>query len=147
MKRIVVAVDFSSTTRDVIGHASTLAHKFGAELWIMHVAPPDLDYFKGMGRDERTSVAEGLHVEHRWLQDQARELRESGVNASGLLVRGTPVDAILDEATKLRADLIIMGSHGHTAMYRALVGSVSEGVLRATSVPVLIVPPTGTERS
>jgi nucleotide-binding universal stress UspA family protein len=33
-----------------------------------------------------------------------------------------------------------MGSHGHTAMYRVLVGSVSEGVLRGTTVPVLFVP-------
>ncbi len=140
MKRILCAVDFSNVTREVIGHASTLAHKFGAELWIVHVAPPDLDYFKAMDREERNAVASGLHAEHHWMQEQARELRESGVNASGLLLRGAPVDAILDEANKLNADLIIMGSHGHTAMYRVLVGSVSEGVLRGATVPVLFIP-------
>jgi nucleotide-binding universal stress UspA family protein len=140
MKKIVCAVDFSNVTREVVGHASTLAHKFGAELWLIHVAPPDLDYFKGMARDERGAVAQGLHTEHHWLQEQARELRESGVDANGLLVRGTPVEAILDEVVKLKADLIVMGSHGHTAMYRVLVGSVSEGVLRGANVPVLFVP-------
>ncbi len=145
MKKILVAVDFSSITHEVIAHASTLAHRFGAELWIVHVAPPDLDYFKSMDRNERHNVAEGLHVEHRWLQDQARDLRDGGVNANALLARGTPVDAILDEANKLQADLIVMGSHGHTAMYRALVGSVSEGVLRATNIPLLVIPARGSE--
>lgn len=140
MKRILVAVDFSSVTRLVLGHASTLAHKFDAELWIVHVAPPDLDYFKSMDAAERHDVAEGLSTEHRWLQDQARDLRASGIAANALLARGTPVEAIVDEATKLHADLIVMGSHGHTAMYRAIVGSVSEGVLRASPVPVLVVP-------
>jgi nucleotide-binding universal stress UspA family protein len=140
MKKILVAVDFSTVTREVVAHAATLAHKFAAELWIVHVAPPDLDYFKAMNRAERHEVAEGLHAEHRWLQDQAQDLRTSGVTAHALLVRGAPVDAILDEADKLGADMIVMGSHGHTALYRALVGSVSEGVLRGAKVPLLVIP-------
>lgn len=140
MKKILVAVDFSSVTRHVLGYASTLAHKFDADLWIVHVAPPDLDYFKTMNHGERHEVAEGLHAEHHWLQEQAQELRRSGVKANALLARGAPVEAIVDEAQKLKADMIVMGSHGHTALYRALIGSVSEGVLRASTVPLLLVP-------
>lgn len=140
MKKILVAIDFSGITHEVIGHAATLAHKFAAELWIVHVAPPDLDYFKSLSRGERHEVAEGLHNEHRFLQDQAEQLRASGVNASALLARGAPVETILDEARKLQADMIVMGSHGHTAMYRAVIGSVSEGVLRDTSIPLLVIP-------
>jgi nucleotide-binding universal stress UspA family protein len=140
MKKILVAVDFSTVTHEVIAHAATMAHKFAAELWIVHVAPPDLDYFKSMNRTERHEVAEGLHTEHRWLQDHAHDLRAGGVTANALLVRGAPVDAILDEADKLGVDMIVMGSHGHTALYRALVGSVSEGVLRGAKVPLLVVP-------
>ncbi|MBI3774347.1 MAG: universal stress protein [Gammaproteobacteria bacterium] len=140
MKKILVAVDYSSVSHTVIGHAATLAHKFGAELWIMHVAPPDLDYFKGMSTAERNGVAQGLQTEHHWLQEQAQQLRAGGVTAHALLVRGAPVEAILMEATKLNADMIVMGSHGHTALYRVLVGSVSEGVLRDTKVPLLVIP-------
>ena len=140
MKKILVAVDFSSVSHAVISHAATLAHKFAAELWIVHVAPPDLDYFKGMSSAERHGVAQGLQTEHHWLQEQAQQLRDSGVTANALLVRGAPVEAILAEAGKLNVDMIVMGSHGHTALYRALVGSVSEGVLRDTTVPLLVIP-------
>jgi len=140
MKKILVAVDFSSVSHTVIGHAATLAHNFGAELWIVHVAPPDLDYFKGMSGAERHDVALGLQTEHHWLQEQAQQLRAGGVTANALLVRGEPVEAILAEASKLSVDMIVMGSHGHTALYRALVGSVSEGVLRDTLVPLLVIP-------
>jgi nucleotide-binding universal stress UspA family protein len=140
MKKILVAVDFSSVSHTVIGHAATLAHKFGAELWVVHVAPPDLDYFKGMSGAERNGVALGLQTEHHWLQEQTQQLRAGGVTAHALLIRGAPVEAILAEAGKLNVDMIVMGSHGHTALYRALVGSVSEGILRDTNVPLLVIP-------
>jgi nucleotide-binding universal stress UspA family protein len=117
-----------------------LAHKFGAELWVVHVAPPDLDYFKSMSGAERNGVAQGLQTEHHWLHEQTQQLRASGVTAHALLVRGAPVEAILAEAVKLNVDMIVMGSHGHTALYRALVGSVSEGVLRDSHVPLLVIP-------
>ncbi len=140
MKKILAAVDLSSVSHTVIGHAVTLAHKFAAELWIVHVAPPDLDYFKSMSTTERNEVAQDLRAEHHWLQEQAQQARAGGVTAHALLVRGGPVEAILAEAVKLNADMIVVGSHGHTALYRALMGSVSQGVLRDTPVPLLVIP-------
>ena len=50
------------------------------------------------------------------------------------------METILEEAAKLNADLIILGSHGHGGLLRALLGSVCEGVLRKSILPVLIVP-------
>ena len=50
------------------------------------------------------------------------------------------MDRILHEATEQDAGLIVMGSHGHGAIYNLLVGSVAEGVLKGVSCPVLIVP-------
>jgi nucleotide-binding universal stress UspA family protein len=50
------------------------------------------------------------------------------------------VEKILAQMEKLDADLVIMGSHGHGAIYRTLLGSVSEGVLHDAACPVLIVP-------
>ncbi|MBW2274656.1 MAG: universal stress protein, partial [Deltaproteobacteria bacterium] len=47
---------------------------------------------------------------------------------------------ILAEAKRLAADMIVMGSHGHGALYRALLGSVSEGVLHKATCPLTIVP-------
>jgi nucleotide-binding universal stress UspA family protein len=67
-------------------------------------------------------------------------LRESGVDATALLVHGKTVDTILTEAADLDIDLIVVGSHGRGAMYQLLVGSISEGVLHRSSKPVLVVP-------
>ena len=50
------------------------------------------------------------------------------------------MDTILAEATKLDADMIVIGTHGHGAMYRLLVGSVSEGVLHKSKCPILVIP-------
>ncbi|HDY68944.1 MAG TPA: universal stress protein [Candidatus Scalindua sp.] len=47
---------------------------------------------------------------------------------------------ILDESSKLKIDLIVVGSHGHGAVYHLIVGSVSEEVLQRSSCPVLVVP-------
>jgi nucleotide-binding universal stress UspA family protein len=50
------------------------------------------------------------------------------------------VDAILTEAKDVGADMIVVGSHGRGAMYQLLVGSVSEGVLHRSRLPVLVIP-------
>ena len=50
------------------------------------------------------------------------------------------VEVILDEANKLNIDLIVVGSHGHGAVYHLMVGSVSQGVLHQSTCPVLVVP-------
>ncbi len=53
---------------------------------------------------------------------------------------GTVVEEILKTAQEISADLIVMGSHGHGPVYNLLVGSVTEGVLKAGQRPVLLVP-------
>lgn len=50
------------------------------------------------------------------------------------------MDEIIKESKKFKASIIIMGSHGHGAMYNLLMGSVIEGVIRESNVPVMIVP-------
>ena len=53
---------------------------------------------------------------------------------------GSVVEEILKTAQEISADLIVMGSHGHGPVYHLLVGSVTEGVLKAGLRPVLLVP-------
>ena len=74
------------------------------------------------------------------MQQFSEAIESSGINATALLVQGPTVGTILDQAKRLNADLIILGSHGHGAVYRAVLGSTSEGVLHGSKVPVLIVP-------
>ncbi len=88
----------------------------------------------------RNQIAKKFRFEHRQLQKEARELRESDIDVIPLLVQGQTVEKILEEVERLNINLIIMGSHGHGAVYHILVGSVSEGVLHKATCPVVIIP-------
>jgi nucleotide-binding universal stress UspA family protein len=88
----------------------------------------------------RDSLAEKFHREHRQIQEIAKRLREEGLEATALLVHGPTVEYILKEASELDVDMIVVGSHGRGAVYQLLVGSVSEGLLRKSRCPVLVVP-------
>ena len=56
------------------------------------------------------------------------------------MARGPGVTTTLKEAEELQAGLIVVGTHGHGAVYDALIGSYSAGVIRKSKLPVLVVP-------
>jgi nucleotide-binding universal stress UspA family protein len=58
-------------------------------------------------------------------------------------VQGPTTDTLLEMAQKVSADLIVIGSHGRSAIFRAFVGSVSEQILKESKVPVMVVPTPG----
>ena len=142
MEKVLVPIDFSDHTPAVLRAASELASALNAKLWLVHIADPEPDFvgYDAGPEGVRDRVAEHLREEHRDLQARAETLRERGIDARALLVQGPTVEVILREAEKLGAELIVLGSHGHGAVFRALLGSTSEGVLHKAQVPVLIVP-------
>jgi nucleotide-binding universal stress UspA family protein len=142
MKTILAAIDFSPVSDAVVEHATRLAEAFGCTLWLLHVAAPDPDFvgYEPGPQSVRHSVAAGLHDTHRRLQEQSAALRERGIDCTALLIQGSTPETIVREAERLHADLIVLGSHGHSAFRRALLGSVSEHVLHHASRPLLILP-------
>jgi nucleotide-binding universal stress UspA family protein len=143
MKNLIVAIDFSNQTQRVLNVAEQMGMSLGARIWLVHIADPDPEFvgYEAGPDVVRDQVAKKLQKNHTELQECATRLRDQGLDATALSIQGPTVDRILSEAKKLEADMIIMGSHGHGAMYRVLLGSVSEGVLHRAGVPVLIVPP------
>jgi nucleotide-binding universal stress UspA family protein len=142
MKNILVPIDLSNVTDSLLDKARQLAGPLGAKLWIVHVAAPDPDFvgFKVGPSYVREHRAEILRQEHQDIQAMAETLTRAGLQAEALLVQGPTVETLMEVAGNVGADLIIMGSHGKGALYRAFVGSVSEQVLRESKVPVMIVP-------
>ena len=142
MRKLLAAVDFSPVSKAVIEQAGSLAKAFSAELTVIHVAAPDPDFvgYAAGPQTVRDDRARELRTEHRELQAIAEGLRDRGISAIALLIQGPAVEKILAEGRRLQADAIIIGSHGHGALYRALLGSVSEGVVRTARCPVLVVP-------
>src|SRR5690606_17750292 len=124
VREVLVAVDFSTGTEQVLATAARLAAASGATIHLLHVAAPQPSFFgydePGGPRDRDQRAAE-LRNEHQTLQELAEGVQ--GVTVRPLLVKGATVEVILAEAKRLGADLIVVGSHGHGAVHRFLVGS------------------------
>ena len=142
---IIAAVDFSPITSLIMKQASSLVSMTQGKLWLLHIAPPEPDFlgYQTGPQTERDFIAHQLRQQHRQLQDWAAELREQGIDAVALLLQGPTVETLCQEAEKLAADLIIVGSHGHSGLSKLLLGSVSEGILRQANCPVLVIPARG----
>jgi len=142
MKQIIAAIDFSPVSDEVVDRAAEIAHAFSARLTLLHIAAPDPDFigYDPGPKTVRESRASELRFEHRDLQQRANKLRDRGVDTEGLLIQGPTIEAIIHKARDIEADLIVLGSHGHGAVYRVLMGSISEGVVRAATVPILVIP-------
>ncbi|HEV7161845.1 MAG TPA: universal stress protein [Solirubrobacteraceae bacterium] len=134
-RNILVAHDGSADAEAALEHALALARDQNARLKLLAVVPlsqggnvslpaapvPDLgDMFGDSLRRAAESVPPdiGLHTQ---------------------LLRGNPAETILRIARECDHDLIVMGSHGHGRLHRALLGSVSYRVLRESPVPVLLI--------
>jgi len=140
--KLLVAVDFSDSTKQIIENAKSISKADDSKIWLIHVAVPE-PAFVGYGigpQTVRDSVAKEFHEEHKMLQQLSEELREAGIDCVALLVQGTTVDAILHEAEKLSVDLIVLGTHGKSALMKILLGSTSEGVLHRSTIPLLMIP-------
>lgn len=145
MKNIVIAIDFSPLTEQLIEQGRALGQAFGAKLWLVHVAAPSPDFvgFEAGPQHVRDDRAEELRKEHRNLQTYAQRLGQEGIAADALLVQGPTVRTLLEETYELGADLLIIGTHTHGWLYEKLVGSVEAELINATKVPLLVIPAIG----
>ena len=139
---ILAAVDFSAVTRDVLDALRRVCGALPAKLWLVHVAPPEPDFvgYEPGPHAVRSQVAAEHRTRHQQLQSLADEMRTEGIETTALLLQGPTVETLVEEAAKLQAALIVLGSHGHGAVYDLLVGSVAEGVVRRSKIPVLLIP-------
>lgn len=147
-EQILVAVDGSPTGNRGLKAAIGLASDQKASLAILHVIDDmasvsyvgDLGYVPGAFVDK---VLDELRINGRKILAKAEALaRDGGIDAKTVLVEtkgGSIADAILAQARKLRADVIVLGTHGRRGLRRVVMGSDAEAVLRDARVPVLLV--------
>jgi nucleotide-binding universal stress UspA family protein len=142
MKHVLVAIDFSPHAETVLAKAAELVRGLAGDLTILHVAAPDPDFvgFEVGPQSVRDNRAHTLELEHRELHRIAERLRADGIPARAFLLAGATGDTILEQAARREIDLIVLGTHGRTALATAFVGSVSRAVLHGAACPIVIVP-------
>ena len=139
---LIVALDLSDATERVLAAAAQVAHFTAAHAYLVHVVPDEPAFigYEAGPESVRQSVAAELREEHRTLQTYAQAMRDRGLNVTALLLQGYTVEVLLREADRLDANVIVVGSHGHSAVFDLLIGSVSEQLIRRSTRPVLVVP-------
>jgi nucleotide-binding universal stress UspA family protein len=140
IKRILVPVDFSTNSRRALDYGHGLATTLDASLHLVHVCEtpsmmtPALDAYAITYADWSQRLGEEAEKQ---LNKITTSLGDVTVTTEVLF--GRPASAIVKAAETIKADLIVMGTHGHGAVMHALMGNVAERVVRTASCPVLTV--------
>ncbi|MGO9906991.1 MAG: universal stress protein [Solirubrobacteraceae bacterium] len=134
MKRIVVGFDGSDNARKALARAAEIAN--GATVAVVSATSPST-----FMRDPGVSKEDPADVEARTeaLAEARKYLEEKGITGQYITGHGNPADVIVAEAEDSGADLIIVGTRGHNAARRAVLGSVSTNVVHHATVDVLVV--------
>jgi len=138
-KRILVATDFSESAENAVAIAAELALQFDAELTLLTVWEiPPVSY--GATLYVPSDLAGPIQEAAQAALDRAGEaLKKQVPRATTLLREGEAWQEILSGAEAVRADLIVVGTHGRRGLGRAFLGSVAERVVRLSPIPVLTV--------
>lgn len=144
MKKVLIALDYNPTSKKVAEAGFEMAKAMGAEVTLLHVTVHSFLYtsvYENMGdwqTDSKDTIAIRNTGSRNYLEKAKRHL---GNNAVQIVVRdGDFAQKILETADEIKADCIVMGSHSQKWLENILVGSVTEEVLRKSTIPLFIVP-------
>lgn len=136
---ILVPTDFSEASKRALKYAAQFAEQFGAKLIVLHVvepvATPDFAYYPLVMENDKAVAAA-----RKQLGAFAGKLGLAAPLVERALVRhGVAFNEISKAAESLRANLIIISTHGYTGLKHVLLGSTTERVVRHAKCPVLVV--------
>ncbi|QLD90122.1 universal stress protein [Natronomonas salina] len=144
--RILVPTDGSDVAENAVEHALDIADQYGAEVHALYVVDTDsmsltlggeqLDRIEQGRFDEMEDVKAKADAATGYVAERARA---RGLDVVEHTSAGRPHEMVANYADNHDVDLVVMGSHGRAGVKRALLGSVTERVLRETHVPVLVV--------
>jgi nucleotide-binding universal stress UspA family protein len=140
IRTILIPIDFSDSARNIVEWAAHLANGSETKLVLFHAyhlpvefqqlegayLPPD--FWANVKSESQASLAR-----------HETELRERGHSVESVVRVGYAATAIVDEATEIDADLIVIGTHGLSGLKHMLLGSVAERVVQKAPCPVLTV--------
>lgn len=146
INKILVATDGSKVARKAVSYAVELARQLDASVILLEVI--DLVNLVAAGANPAMMPSKIMmetkdllnHAASTRLDQIMTDFKKRGLRIRKTVRSGSAVDEIVKEAKKSKADLIVLGSHGRSALKAAVLGSVAYGVIhRDTGVPVLIV--------
>ena len=140
-QKILVPIDLSELSRKALACAADLGARYGSRIVILTVIEdrfpyPDLFSFESPTEDYYKVMRERAHVELQKLAQQFPHMKDS---IDLYITRGYPATKIVEVANQEKTDLIVMGTHGTSGIAHAILGSVTDKVIRKAPCPVLLV--------
>ncbi|MDD4993894.1 MAG: universal stress protein [Paludibacter sp.] len=147
MKKVLIALDYDPTAQKVAESGFAMAKAMGAEVTLLHVMVSPAMYasaYANMGawQIDTVDTTEGIEI----IKTGSRNLLEKAKKHLGAKTiktvhkEGDTAQMILQTASEIHADCIVMGTHSQKWLENVLMGSVTEEVLRKTTIPMFIVP-------
>lgn len=142
MKTILAPIDFSGATHAVVSEAARLAAAMEGKVVLLSIIQPPVitSEYAPLMENMAEITAAGEKAAAKQLARLQESVQHQNVPCETVQLSGAPVQHIIDQAAKYAVDYIVMGSHGHTALYDLLVGSTTHGVLLRAACPVVIMP-------
>lgn len=138
ISKILVATDGSESSKKAVKYAAELAKQTGSTVTLLSVK--DENFFV---KQPTLAVALEDYIQHYaeiCIKEAEKICKKNNVKTKIAIRIGHSVDEIIKEAKKSKVDMIIMGSHGRTALGASFLGSVAYGVIhKDTKIPVLVV--------
>jgi len=139
IKTILVPLDGSTLAERALDTAEQMARSALARIELVLVQPAGAT----IGANLTPLEVGGVSIAEEYLRTIAARLERAGTPPVGSRVAtGDRVERICHLAKRLHADLVVMGTHGRTGFSRAWIGSIADGVVRQSSVPVYLIPST-----
>ena len=140
VRLILVPVDFSDNAPAILEWSAYLAREHGSRLLLLHAYHLPVEFQQLEGAYLPPDFWSNVKAEaEQSLAGLARGLKERGLEVEELVREGYPASVIVDEAESQGADLIVIGTHGHTGLKHMLLGSIAERVVQKAPCPVLTV--------
>jgi nucleotide-binding universal stress UspA family protein len=135
--RILHANDGSDHAFHALSLALAIAQQNNSELHMISVE--EIDYMPEFIEEIREETGTAARRFHTVLQRSRAMAEQHHVKLNTHVVAGHPVRDIVDLAAELKADLLVIGARGHSAVYERLVGSRADRIMQLAPCPVLVV--------
>jgi nucleotide-binding universal stress UspA family protein len=147
IKKILVPLDGSELSQAALPAAEDIAEPFGASIILFHAVTPPVTAFPGaeLAHMDQHVWEAVLNDARDYLRKIAGDISARGRSAQEIVTIASSVDGILEATTSQSAGLIAISTHGRSGVGRWIMGSVADGVIRRSPVPVLVVRPAGHE--
>lgn len=149
IRNIIVPTDFSNLSFTAFDYAKDIAKRWGAKIHVVYVLekqPPFLA-MRSLDVNEDQVMKSMEEQAKKQLEDTVKKFGKTDLDISPVLLKGVDYEELVKYSKKIKADLIVLATHGRTGFIHTLIGSVTEKVVRHAKCPVLVTTPTDEERA